>query len=117
MWRSVLLLSLPLAACSIHTRPQLRWIGEVTPTQPSNLCAPGRGVLVMREGKVSFAPDEGTWVLTGTATPGSLEASRSRVTPEHKSYDTKLEARWTEAEVNGTYTTPRCTYRVALSRK
>ncbi len=73
----------------------------------------------MREGAVTFAPDEGTWLLTGTSTPdGHLQAEHSRRTSEAKRlYETKLEARWTEDAVNGTYTTPRCSYQVALQRK
>ena len=108
-----------LAACGVdvRSRPQLRWIGQLTPTSDPAQCPPSRGVLLLREHEVSFAPDEGTWILTGTAGPGSLEASRSRLTPEHKQYATELKASWTETEVQGTYTTPRCSYRVALTRR
>jgi len=70
----------------------------------------------MRANQVTFAPDEGTWLLTGTATPGTLKATHSRPGADKKPYETTLDARWTEAEINGTYTTPRCTYKVTLTR-
>ncbi len=47
-----------------------------------------------------------------------MEASRSRraAGSASKSYDTTLQARWTQTEVTGTYTTPRCTYSMTLPR-
>jgi len=94
----------------------MRFIGDLTPTANATDCPTTRGVLVMRKGTVTFAPDEGTWVLDGVAGPETLSASRSRVTSDHKTYKTDLQARWSESAVQGTYTTPRCTYRVALAR-
>jgi hypothetical protein len=111
-----LLVLLAASACGVHNRPQLRWIGQLTPTADAAHCPSSRGVLLLREGKVSFAPDEGTWVLEGTAGPGTLQATRTRFTPDHKTYETKLDAHWTESAVQGTYTTPLCSYRVDLSR-
>ncbi len=70
----------------------------------------------MQNREVMFAPDEGTWVLSGSAGPATLEASQSRDNADHRRYETKLEATWTEAYVHGTYVTPRCNYRVELSR-
>lgn len=114
----LLILLLAVVGCDIgvRNRPELRWIGPVTPTADAAQCPASRGVLVLRDGEVLFAPDEGTWVLNGSAGPATLEASQSRITPDHKAYDTKLQARWTDSAVQGTYTTPRCTYHVALSR-
>jgi hypothetical protein len=71
----------------------------------------------MRENKVTFAPTEGVWILEGTAKGDTLEAFAGRVGPDRKDYDTLLQARWTETEVNGTYTTPTCTYKLTLTRQ
>lgn len=114
--RPFALVLLAVAACSVHNRPQFRWIGQLTPTANAARCPETRGVLLLREGKVNFAPDEGTWVLDGTAGPDTMQATRSRLTPDHKTYETKLDAHWTESAVQGTYTTPLCSYRVELSR-
>src|SRR3954452_8549633 len=83
-----LLVLLAASACGVHNRPQLRWIGQLTPTADAAHCPSSRGVLLLREGKVSFAPDEGTWVLEGTAGPDTLQATRTRFTPDHKTYET-----------------------------
>ncbi len=115
MTRTILLASLALTACSIRDRPESRFHGQLTPTAPSARCQPTQAVLLLRDGKFTFAPDEGTWVLEGLATSQNLEAKRSRPTPDHKSYDTELKATWTEAEIHGAYTTPFCTYRVDLT--
>lgn len=107
-----------LAGCGIRTRAELRWIGDVTPMADAASCPTTRGVLVMRENRVTFTPDEGTWVLTGTAGPdGTIEAAHSRRTSNRTTYETTLKARWTETELVGTYTTPRCKYKVSLQRR
>ena len=106
-----------LPACEARFRSELRWVGQLTPLANAAECPASRGVLLLREGQVTFAPDEGTWVLTGAAKPGTLEASEARLTPDHKNYETKLEARWSETEVSGTYRTPRCSYKVSLTRQ
>jgi hypothetical protein len=114
-----LLLALPLLAigCDVHSRPQLRWVGQVTPTTSAPGCTATRGVLLMRQNDVVFTPDEGTWTLYGNAKPGALTAAASRIGADKKPYDTSLDATWTEAAVNGTYTTPRCSYKVTLTRQ
>jgi len=114
---ALLAVALLASACDVRSRPQQRWVGQVTPTTAAPGCAATRGVLLMRETDVVFAPDEGTWVLYGTARPGTLTAAAGRIGADKKPYDTTLEANWTEAEVTGTYTTPRCTYKVTLTRR
>ena len=110
---------LGLAACG-SSSPDLRWIGPLTATANPALCPPTKGVVLLREGRVTFTPDQGTWVLTGIANPdGTMQADRDRLTSSRRNgvYETHLDAKWTEAQVNGTYTTPRCTYTVALTRQ
>ena len=112
--RAVACVLLALAGCS-QTTPDYRWIGALTSSTPTT-CPPTRGVALLRNGAVTFAPDEGTWVLTGTATPdGKLEADRDRESAK-TSFDTHLEGSWSPAQLIGTYTTPKCRYAVALKR-
>ena len=110
-----------LTACAPRETPDLRWVGPVTPVANAATCPPSRGVLLLRNGAVTFTPNEGTWVLTGQATPdGNMQADRTRSSgsgQNAKTFETRLDAKWSESEVNGTYTTPRCSYRVALQRK
>lgn len=112
---ATILAALALAGCSIRHRPQIRYVGPlVSPTDPTN-CPPLRGVLTLRENKVSFTPDESTWVLEGDATPTTLTATKSRPGADHKPYQTTFKATWTETKVQGTFTTPRCTYNADLT--
>ena len=108
-------LALALAACGIRDRPELRYQGQITPTAPSSRCTPTNATASIRDGEITFAPDEGTWILQGKAEADTLSAHRSRPTPDHKSYDTAFKAQWTQAAIHGTYTTPFCTYRVDLT--
>ena len=112
MSRPIALLSLlSLAACGVHYRPEHRWIGQLTAPN----CPTTKAVALLREGMVTFAPDEGTWVLSGTAGPKTLTATRARPTADHKIYKTELRAEWTDTTLRGTYTTPDCTYQVDLT--
>ncbi|GAC1346185.1 MAG: hypothetical protein NVSMB18_27710 [Acetobacteraceae bacterium] len=107
---------LALAGCA-NSGPAQRWIGDLTAPNPAN-CPPTRGVLLLRAGQATFAPTEGTWVLLGFVDDdGTIEADRSRRVSNTATYETKLTARRTDAAVTGTYTTPRCTYRVDLTRQ
>ncbi len=110
---SVLLLA---NACGIHDRTEYRWTGPLTAAKPGPQCPPTKGVLILRAGVVTFAPDEGVWVLSGAGGPKTLTATRSRPTSDHKIYKTDLQADWTDASVHGTYTTPDCTYHLDLAR-
>ena len=106
-----------LAACATPAGPSGRWIGQVTPKTTGPLCIASRGVLQMRDQLVSFEPNEGTWVLQGEAKPdGTLYADRTTIGADKKPFETTLEGRWTPTTVTATYTTPRCTFTVALSR-
>ncbi len=117
MTRPHLLFALPLAlaACSVRDRPEARFHGQLTPSATLARCPATDATLLVRDGKLVFTPDQGTWVLEGTATADTLAAKRSRPTPDHKSYDTELQAHWNPSEVHGAYTTPFCTYRVDLT--
>jgi hypothetical protein len=67
---------------------------------------------------VIFVPDEGTWVLQGAINPdGSVTADRSQVGVDKQVNDTVFEGRRAGDTVSGTYTTSKCRFRVALSRR
>ena len=111
---------LAVAACSERQTPDRRWIGTLTAKSNPAACPTSRGVALLADGHVIFTPDEGTWILTGTATgDGRMQAARSRPGGGSgaKGYETHLDAAWTDAAVTGTYTTPRCGYAVALTRQ
>jgi hypothetical protein len=115
--RAVLASVLALSACASSTGPSGRWIGQVIPKIAGPVCVQTRGVLQIRDNLVSFEPNEGTWTLQGEAKPdGTLYADKSQIGTDKKPYETTLEARWTPTTVTGTYTTPRCTFAVNLSR-
>lgn len=118
MTRAAILLPLALAACSIGVkdRPEMRWIGALTPAANPARCPASRGVLVLRGSQFTFAPDEGTWVLEGKANADALNATRTRPGADHKPFTTELKARWTDTSVKGTYTTPFCDFAVDLER-
>lgn len=115
--RAMLLLA-PLAACSSLTpAPTLRYAGPVTPTTQGRTCVETRGVAIIRADHVLFAPDNGTWTLDGATNPdGTLTAEHASPGLQHQPYETRLEATLTPTTLTGTYTTPRCTYKVQLTK-
>ena len=94
-----------LSACAI---PGQRYVGALTPEVPSAACRPSRASLVLRGGAAVFTPDEGTWTLTGPVANNTLTAERTA----RGSYAARIEARWTATAAEGTYTTPRCKFRL-----
>lgn len=84
----------------------------------SNLsgCPKTHATLIIQDGEVAFAPDDGTWVLQGHVRDGNIEASHSRPSFDHKMFTTELKATQTDAKIVGTYTTSACTYAVDLTR-
>ena len=115
---AVLATIVAVSACSgSPAGPSGRWIGQVTPKTPGPLCTQTRGVLQIRDNTVLFEPNEGTWILQGEAKPdGTLYANKTQLGADKKPYETAIEARWTPTSIVGTYTTPRCTFAVTLTR-
>jgi len=114
--RTLLLLLLP-TACTTPVTPDAHYLGSLTPTAPSDLCKPGKAALRLQDGKALFIPDETTWTLTGTASAtGSVQAKRIEAGASKQPYATQLSGTWTAKTASGTYTTPRCTYAVQLTR-
>ena len=84
-----LILALPACDLGFHSRAQLRWIGQVTPTTTGPTCAASTGVLLLRENQVIFTPDEGTWVLSGTAHATALSQPPTAAEPRTTRAPTK----------------------------
>lgn len=107
-----------LAACANPDMANGRWIGPLVPATPGPACPPSTGVAQFSANRLIFTPDEGTWVLQGAAAPdGTVTAERTRQGADKQPFTTKLAAKWTQQTVTGTYTTPRCTYAVNLTRR
>jgi len=91
----------------------------IGPVQPrSGVCDPAsRASLSLHDGFIQFAPNEGSLTLTGQIQPdGSYTAAW--VPPNAQSHpgNFTLTAHSTpDGAVDGTYATPRCTYRVHLT--
>ncbi len=116
---ALLFLCVDVAACShldIKQRAKLQWAGPLVATVNVAQCPRTQGTLVLQNTQVIFAPDDGTWTLAGTVRSNTIEAARSRSLPNHQVYATELRASWTGNKVQGTYTTPICTYTVDLTR-
>ena len=106
----LLLLLLLSSACA---SPGQRYVGTLTPDVPSPTCRPSRASLVLRDGAAVFTPDEGTWTLTGPTSGRTLTADRASRGADRTPYTTRVQAQWDGTTATGTYTTPRCTFRLA----
>ncbi len=106
-----------ITACTTSTTPNGRYVGTATPIAPSDLCKTSRSILQLHDGQALFTPDEATWSLPGTVSAaGTLQAERTGQGANKKPYPTRFTGTWTTQAVAGTYTTPRCTYSVQLTR-
>ena len=67
---------------------------------------------------VTFAPDEGTWLLRGTiAADGAIDAERITAAASKQAYETRFTGKLNGSTITGTYKTPKCTYEVNLTEK
>ena len=115
-----LILLLALAACA---NPGRRYVGPLTPEQPSAQCRPATATLVLRGDSAVFTPDEGTWSLSGLVEDNRLQAERAAQGASRSAtrgaartdYMTAVDARWTAEGATATYTTPRCTFRATMT--
>ena len=107
-----------LTACARTNGPDGFYSGPLIPVQPAQACEASRATLQIRGDSVIFVPSEGTWVLQGaTNADGTITADRSQVGVNKQVFETTFEARRTGDAVAGTYTTPKCRFRVALTRR
>jgi len=111
-WRTIFLP--PVLLLSACTNPETLFSG---PTKPiAGTCdPPTTSVLTLRHRAVAFAPNTGALVLRGMEDPsGHLTASLTLRGADHKPYALILDADRHDAVIEGTYTTPRCRYLIAL---
>ena len=100
--------------CSVEGRSIQRYAGKLHST--GSACPPTDATLVVQNNQVVFAPENSTWLLTGRAENGSIEATATRPSFDHKTYSTSLRVTVDAAAVSGTYMSPYCTYEVSLAR-
>ena len=101
-----------VAACSVQTRSKQQFAGKLhAPNCPETDAA-----LVIQDGTVLFTPDNGTWILSGRAANGQIQAAASRPGVDHHLYVTELKGTMTDTTIQGSYTTPSCNYTVDLTR-
>ena len=103
-----------LAACAADA--PVSYAGNLTPQ--SGACDPAsRAVLVKRGRDLEFTPSQGVLILSGQVTPsGDLAAALSTPGADHKPYLLKLSATLSGDTITGTYVTPRCRYKVLLTK-
>lgn len=108
-----------LAACtSPAVGPAHRYIGSATPSTPSPLCPASKVEAQIRDGQIILAPNEGTWVLDGlVSSDGTVAADKTIQGINKQAWITSFQGRWTPTSVIGTYTTPRCTFAIALNAR
>lgn len=110
---SSLCICIATTACSVQHRPKRQYSGDLTSAGAS--CPKLHGTLIVQRDDVVFTPNEGTWTLEGKAVGNVVEASHSRPSFDHKTYDTALKATLSDTKAVGTYVTPTCTYTVDLT--
>ena len=106
--------ALLLGGCGIHHRPKTQFSGPLTSTDSA--CPASNGTLIIQNDEIVFSPADATWILRGKAVNGKIDATRERPSFDHKLYKTTVALELSEDRATGTYTTPTCTYAVALNR-
>ncbi len=113
-----LLALLALASCGGTPTTAGTWSGDVTPKSPTAVCARTRGTAQIMGDHLTFAPNEATWILSGTAEPGGhATAERIQIGANKQPFETRFEGTWSQTSLSGTYTTPRCVFDVSLTRR
>ena len=112
-----LLLTLPclmVAACS-GQGTAITYTGTVRPE--AGVCdAATQAELVIRNSAVLFAPASATLVLNGRQSGSVVEASKTLLGADRKSYVLKFRGEYQGRDITGIYQTPRCRYIVQLRR-
>ncbi len=117
MKRWLVLLAVSLAACTktVSVEPSHRYVGTATPSRPGPLCPTTKAEAQVRDGVMLLAPDDGTWTLQGSlAADGTVAADKTIQAASKQPWTTMFQGRWTPTDITGTYTTPRCTFSIAL---
>jgi hypothetical protein len=116
----LLTLAVLLGGCAAPLTAETRYAGAVTPS--GGICLtdanrPPHGTLTVKGEHVAFAPDDGTLVIPGRIeADGGIFAQRDTPGANHKPFVMRLQARRQGDSITGTFTTPRCTSNVSLTR-
>ena len=108
---------LGLAACVALPPAATRFAGRIEPeTIGGVVCGEGApATLVVRGGQFSFTPTDGVLNIVGTvAADGTLSGRLSTPGADRKPFTMVLAGRIAGDAAEGTYTTPRCRFRVSL---
>jgi hypothetical protein len=103
---------LPLAACT-GIQPTMIYAGDQRPI--AGTCNPaGRATLTRRGNAIVLAPAEGTLILQGSAQGNAIAAHLTVPGMDHVPYSLSFTGQLDGENINGTLTTPRCRYVLAL---
>ncbi len=110
-----MLLALALTGCAeMLPGTDARYTGRVVPESACGTEAPA--TLVVRRSRFTFTPTDGVLLITGDVAPdGTLAGQLTTPGVDRKPFTMTLAARIAATEVDGTYVTPRCRFRVTLS--
>lgn len=106
---------LALAGCAdVLPGSDARYTGHIVPEGTCGTEAPA--TLVVRRPRFTFTPTDGVLLIAGeVALDGTLAGQLTTPGVDHRPFTMTLAARIAGREVSGTYVTPRCRFRVALS--
>lgn len=104
-----------VGACEVKSQHEQRYTGL---TVPNGACGTtSSATLTIARNRFAFAPSDGTLIITGTIGENSLlQGDLATTGADHKPFVMHLSAKLDGEAVSGTYTTPRCTFTVALAQ-
>ena len=112
MRKPKIIVALLLFGCSSQKSSHL-YAGALQPS--SGTCdPPAQAQLVIRGNTVAFSPSSGTVVLAGKVTGNGMNAATTLVGADRKPYSLQFKGVLAGSEIQGTYETTRCRYRVSL---
>ena len=112
--RVLLLCLLPLTACTGTERTQV-FAGPQRPI--AGACDPQTHATLTRRGSaITVSPADGTLTLTGAIAGTTLAASTTLPGADKKPYTITFKGQLTGAHIEGTLTTQRCRYALALTQ-
>ena len=93
----------------------LRWVGTITPQDEAACGAPTQGTLTRRANGVTFTPNDGVLVISGTIDPsGHVHGALTLSGADHHPFPLVLDGTLAQDGFQGIYTTPRCQSQVRL---
>ncbi len=112
--RALAILLLPIGCASVLPDADVRYTGRIVPEAACGAEAPA--TLVVRHGRFIFTPTDGVLMIAGdVAADGSLAGQLTMPGVDRKPFTMAVRARISGQEISGSYATPRCRFRVALT--